>query len=382
MVIDVKESIAALEEASTTLKEDVAELHDGMEVGNGQAPSSLRLHGLLGVGWIVESSGVAGRTRYEGFDGKHFDVSRMALGVDAEPAEGLQFHLQLDHDSSWQDHTGRDWINEVYFDVEDFLGLGRARLGAYALPFSREHLGPLRSCRYTVTPSTLSTMVERIRSRGFHVTGQKRPGALTWRAGLSSGTDDFAPAYAYLFSVDDRARSIETAEADGGMGHWLQVERPLPTRRMGSRLAWQLALFDNGGDTAPGGSLTPSTETDFFLWGLEYAHGKVRFLWQSADGTSRRSATEFRDWESTYILLNWKLRGRSSVTGRYERWDNVDETGQTQDSGGEKTLCFNRVLGSGQGNGLLQFEFIKPKPGGWQKDLHLNQFQARYTMWF
>ena len=283
-------------------------------------------------------------------DGMSFDVPQVSLGLDREISSGTVFHAQFDFDAQINGGSGGVSVNEAYVLFDDLVAGLDGKVGAFALPFSKEHTGPFRTCDLTISASVLSSYVEAIRGYGVEIgdTLAGRLEGLKWTFGVVSGTDEISPAGLVPFALSAMQPAVNTSgEGDDGFGWYVQVADGV---RKDRPFGWYVGYFDNGGDdNAP--AWTP--ETDFVVAGVDYAEGDVRVLVGYLDGSSK--STVDISQTTWYVLLNVALTDRNSATVRFDDWELG--SGGPDHSGQALTFAFNRKISANQ---MLQFEWVSP----------------------
>lgn len=161
------------------------------------------------------SGTVAPMSRYSGdFNAPNFQnrmfvtVPQLSLSLDRLYEEGIGVHVQVDLDADAADNknfaaaalpvdlpggSGALQINEAYIDLHDLLDGVAARMGAWALPVSREHNGSHRTLDYTITPSAVSWRLETYRPIGLELRNEDPDVDVDWRAGFFAGLEGPGP---------------------------------------------------------------------------------------------------------------------------------------------------------------------------------------------
>ena len=144
------------------------------------------------------------------------------------------------------------------------------------------------------------------------------------------------------------------------------------------------------GAVAPAGLANSMENTGWqlgFWWKNE--DFKVQFEWLDADSDAAVApgalggTTELSAW---YLTVNWKLNEDSSITLRYDDWENEINTNPVGGTEGDAfTFAWNKKLSD---TSMFQFEWISPdeenigaaNPAPADVDDDLVQF--RYKVWF
>jgi hypothetical protein len=431
-LINVK--VSTLEDSFAELKHDVEAIKTGgySHRGHGPVRASAGVHGLTALRFVVTgANGPAGAvgniggvhsplTRYPGdvvgpagaqsFNSKtFFTIPQLSLSVDRDIDEGIGLHLQVDFDADVSDATlgggvtitgdlpagdAGVQINEAYIDVDDFFyGVG-ARMGAWALPVSREHNGTHRTLDYTITPSAVSSRLETYRPVGIEFRNEDDVVRWDWRLAVFSGLDGppsagaagtaslinglLAPGLAYAtmlsavgffptFPYTDVPWGVNTTGFAGigaevtGFGFFARVGDQ-PDEGFG----WDLNFLTNGGNITPSATRR-STATDF-----SWIVGTVDYYWKYFDVIVQVYAGQTRNGTASgqipnpnsdaasstgvYGLFNYRFDPDNNFTLRFEQnIDNVASRGQVQFTA--ITAAYNRIISD---HSLFQLEFIAP----------------------
>jgi hypothetical protein len=302
------------------------------------------------------STGV--RTRYGNADSLFFTLPQVSLGVDKEVNPGVFFHAQFDYASEINGAAGAVTINEAYFFVDELFGDIGSKMGTFALPISMEHNGPFRTCNLTITPSAINSALEQIRPYGLELQKTKdvQPDDITWRFGIVSGTDlNIAPAFNAAFFNDFPADAVTSAnEFDDGIGFYIMIgKKPQRTGQFG----WNLTYFSNGGDNTAAAPAVASPEVDLFNLGFEWSNDDILVLIQYLSGSVENGLAFNNDVDSFYLLFNYKVDEKQSVTLRYDDWsiESALVGGGVVDEGNAITFAYNRKVTD---NSILQFEYL------------------------
>ena len=320
---------------------------------------------------LVMNQDDAGGNRYSsrnlGLDSNFFDMQQVSLGVDKQVNEGLHFHAQFDFTSEIQLNTNNVGVNEAYFFVDELASCVGGKVGAFASPFSMEHNGPFRTLNMTITPSIVNTYHEGFRFHGLEMQCNKRKalGDIQWKFGIVSGSDnvgaigvagdtnnnnvlDGLESWAPL--MHDLPANVNSGENDDGIGYYLWLGKsPVGENTWG----WNFAYFDNGGDTGATAPKTASSETYFYQLGLEWMKEDFVVMLQYLTGKEDNGAFDI-DFDTFYLLFNYKVTDKSSVTLRYDhvQWDTFNDV-----TAKGITFAFNRQITE---NSMLQFEYLTP----------------------
>ena len=334
------------------------------------------------VGLVSEGSDDFGRTRWAGGGATRFELPRLSLGMDGELSPRLRFHGQFDWDPSSDAADGSDLgLGEFFVERGDGEGAPTWKFGAFALPFSEEHLGALRSCVYTLTPSIINGFFEEARLFGAEVRSARfdEAGPLRWRVGFGSGLDGIS-MYHRTPVNSDRPVRIDELEADGGMARYAEISRRSRRRDRAGCVDWHFAWFDNGGDPDAAPEHVPSDETKTWFFGAHWRWShRLVLVGKWCEGTSRRDAGRYMDFAIKYALLHWRLDERQFLSARRDAWQLEDEGVQTWDSGEGYTFAWGRRMDD---EGELFVEFVRPLPGGVQKSADQDLFQVVYRLRF
>jgi hypothetical protein len=171
----------------------------------------LRLGGVLDLraartdesaGWL---DGGLNKTRYGAEDGRARTVARVAqvgllLSADASHSLGARVHLEGDAEPGGRSRRGLVDVAEAFVtyhpDLSATLRL-RVRAGLLVPPASLEHVGPLWSPAYTITPSAANSWI------GEEV----RAGGLEARLGIAKDEHE-AYAFGAVFGWNDPAGAL------------------------------------------------------------------------------------------------------------------------------------------------------------------------------
>ena len=281
-------------------------------------------------------------------------------------------------------------VNEAYFIVDELIGPVGGKIGAFAAPFSMEHNGPFRTLNMTITPSIANTYHESFRFHGLQLqcNKEKAPGDIEWKFGIVSGSDnvgaigvagdtnnnnvlDGFEQWAPL--MHDLPARVNTPENDDGLGYYLWIGKsPAKSNDWG----WNFSYFDNGGDKSAIAPHTATSETYFYQVGLEWLKDDFVVMVQYLSGQEDNGLFDI-DFDTFFLLFNYKMTEKSSVTLRYDQvtWDTFNDV-----TAKGITFAFNRQISD---NSMIQFEYLTPD----SDDIATNEpdddlLQLRYRVHF
>jgi hypothetical protein len=382
LTIEFADELALLNVKVSTLEDTVAGLRMPGNAVAKPMSGDLGFTAFASFALVMVDDQASGAVRYSATDSNYFTLPQVSMGIDKEVNPGVYFHAQFDYASDVNDGlAGTVGINQAYFFVDELFGDIGAKMGAFAPPFSMEHNGPFRTCNLTITPSIVNTYHDTFRYYGLEVQKTKdvQPDDIIWKFGIVSNTDAVGlPA----FQLNDLPVGINgwhvggTREADDGFGFYIWLGKK--PERSGD-FGWNLSYFTNGGDATPA-TATPSSETDFLQFGFEWANDDLLVMLQYLDGTrdpiGGGTGVDFTSW---YILLNYKIDDKQSVSLRYDylQWDN----GAADVDGTAITFAYNRKVTD---NSILQFEYLTPDGDDIQAtpDVNDDLIQFRYKVHF
>lgn len=430
--------VSTLEDSFAELKHDVEAIKTGGYHGQRRGPGrqSAGIHGmgslrLVSTGANGEAGAVGGvggvftpQTRYSGdvvgalpaqsFNSRvFFTVPQVSMSVDRDIDEGIGVHLQLDFDADTGDNqnspagpTAADLVggasiqvNEAYLDVDDFFyGVG-ARMGAFALPVSREHNGTHRTLDYTISPSAVSNRIESYRPVGIEFRNQDDVVHWDWRLGVFSGLAGgpptaggavfnqingiLAPSMAYAMmagapntfanrTFSDSPWGIQGTDftAGGVLGNGLNTGSFGIFARVGDQpdegFGWDINFLQNGG------SVSASTSKRVSATEFSWIVGTVDYYWKYFDIVAQVYAGETTNTATTgqipnaagdsvasqgaYALFNYRFDPDNNFTVRYETaTDEVSSIGKVTIN--TITVGYNRIISD---HSLFQIEYILP----------------------
>ena len=395
LTIEFADELALLNVKVSTLEDTVAEIKQGggcattctkPMAGGDIGFTAFAAFSLISTDDQNAVGGGAVRTRYNNADSLFFDMTQVSIGVDKEVNPGVYFHAQFDFASNVQ--TGAFaaaangvGVNEAYFFVDEMFGDIGGKAGAFALPFSMEHNGPFRSCNLTITPSAINTLIEQARPYGLELQKTKdvQPDDLIWKFGIVSGTD-FGGIGAVRGVWNDAPAVITNSnEDDDGFGFYINVGK----KPQDGGFGWNLSFMSNGGDNAAAAPQTASAEMDFFNLGLEWSNDDILVLMQYISGTRDNGAADDSDFDSFYLLFNYKVDEKQSLSLRYDDFEVESNLvgGGTLDGGNAITFAYNRQVTD---NSMFQFEYLSvdiDEPAG-AIDQDDDLIQLRYKVHF
>ena len=422
MMIEFADELALLNVKVSTLEDSFVELRgevDRMKMGMGSSSMSHSSGGLanaftgfVSVGLISTDDNAAAvapapansaggsRTRYAGTaDQTFFSIPQASIALDTEVGEGIGLHVQYDYGTDALNGGASVGLNEAYLFVDEIFGDIGGKIGGFALPFqSWEINGPFRTLNDTITPSSKNTFLERFRPIGFELTKTKDvdPADVKWHLGIFSGADNQGGGIAATTPVgglnDNNQQALGGSNTvDDSFGFFLDIESgDDPEKDWG----WRLGFFDMGGDNsavpaapavAPAG-LANSEEIDGWQFGFWWKNEsfKVQFEYMGADherGTGAGNTTDITSW---YFLVNYQMNEDSSLSLRYDDWENEINTAVTATGteGDAFTFAWNKRIND---TSMFQFEYITPDEeniSGTSSDVDDDLIQFRYKVWF
>ena len=436
LTIEFADELALLNVKVSTLEDSFVELRnevDALKSGRGASASvssgglANAFTGFISVGLVStddSSQTPAGggaavfgipSTRYTGIapDQTFFTIPQVSVALDTEVADGVGLHIQYDYGTDGLNSTmapgapigGLVGLNEAYIFVDELFGDIGGKVGGFALPFqSWEVNGPFRTLNDTITPSAKNTFFEGIRVVGIEASKTKDvdPADVQWKLGIFTGGDIPAGAALPIAGQNDSLGQAALARSftnDDSFGYYLDLESGNdPERSWG----WRLGFFDLGGDNnglggpPPVGLVTaaPSIEIDGYQVGFWWKNDDVRvqFEWMDQDQTYT-GAPGIPDMEANawYLMVNWKMNEDSSITLRYDSFENENVLGAStlgfnSDLEGDGfTLAWNRRITD---TSMFQFEYLSndidqpgPIPGPVASDVDDDLIQFRYKVW-
>lgn len=449
LTIEFADELALLNVKVSTLEDNFAELRYDVEAlktggdygGGGPAPfsrPSAGIHGLAslrlvltGAGGAEDSVGTLGAapaffffplTRYIGnpgidatgapaFNAKtFFTIPQLSLSWTRDVDEGIGAHLQVDFDADIAENLnttaagaagttsdlpagdGNVQINEAYIDVNDFFfGIG-SRMGAFALPVSREHNGSHRSLDYTITPSAINWRLETFRPVGVEFRNEDDFILWDWRLAVFSGLDGPAGNINAMLSPSlTRATLLPPATAlalatFGGLGNgvpFTDVPQGVQTQvfgpetnsfgffaRLGDQpyqgFGWDVNYLANGGNvSADPGEVGTASEFSAVMGSLTYYCKFFDLIFQAYQGTTTNTvavgpvpnaAADAVASQGLMGLFNYRFNPDNSVTLRVEsNTDDVESVGTVTVTA--VTAAYNRIISD---HSLFQLEVIAP----------------------
>jgi hypothetical protein len=408
--------VSTLEDSFVQLRGEVDKLKGGSGAGATGGGLTNAFTGMVSVALLNTDDGagttppVGGfggpvRTRYAGApDQTFFSIPQASIALDKEVGEGIGLHVQYDYGTNGLgvgaalDGTSQGaavGLNEAYLLVDEIFGDIGAKIGGFALPFqSWEVNGPFRTCNYTITPSVINTAFEVSRVVGLEISKMKDvdPADFQWRLGIFNGSDvalggsAAAGGIGFQNDIAGMAGLTNSATFDDSFGFYLDLESGNdPDRNWG----WRLGFFDMGGDNGNvGPGPAASDEIDGFNVGFWWKNDDFRVMLQYLNANAESGviggATDI-DSDAWYILINYQMNEDSSLSLRYDDWENENNVpGITGGSEGDSfTFAYNRKTSD---TSMFQFEWISPDedalnvPGS--GDIDDDLVQLRYKVWF
>lgn len=439
--------VSTLEDSFAELKHDVEAIKTGGNYGGHHKKGfgSAGLHGVTALRMVMTDAngpadgvGIAANgtgscytplTRYSGdvvssggtpsYNSRvFFTIPQFSLSVDRNIDEGVGVHLQLDVDADISDNQnyvnaagtsvavsndlpsgdGQLQINEAYIDVDDFFyGVG-ARMGAFALPVSREHNGTHRTLDYTITPSAISWRLETYRPVGIEFRNQDDIIRWDWRLAAFSGLDGPASAlalgspvatmntingmltpgmdYAMMLGTTSAftAANVPYSDKPYGLNSWLLSSTSISSlgyfARVGDQpeegFGWDINYLANGGN------ITPSTTKRISASNFSWIVGTLDYYWKYFDiivqvysGDTKNTATTGQIpntagdsvvSQGAYGLFNYRFDPDNNLTLRIEQnTDDVKSVGKVQVM--TLTVGYNRIISD---HSLFQLEYLAP----------------------
>ncbi|MCB1150518.1 hypothetical protein KDK88_03170, partial [bacterium] len=417
MMIEFADELALLNVKVSTLEDSFVELRgevDRMKMGMGTSSMSHSTAGLsnaftgfVSVGLISTDDNAAavapapanargGRTRYAGTaDQTFFAIPQASIALDTEVSDGIGLHVQYDYGTDAKNGGASVGLNEAYLFVDEIFGDIGGKIGGFALPFqSWEINGPFRTLNDTITPSAKNTFLEGFRPIGFELTKTKDvdPADVKWHLGIFTGADTATAAGATpLGTMNDNNQQLlgGSNTTDDSFGFFLDIESgDDPEKDWG----WRIGFFDNGGDNgaapvpAPAG-YAASQEVDMFQVGFWWKNEDFKVQFEYMDGSSDAGGagpgnqTDITAW---YITLNYQMNEDSSLTLRYDDWDNeVDTVVASGIEGDAFTFAWNKRIND---TSMFQFEYVSPDEStigaAASSDVDDDLIQFRYKVWF
>ena len=447
MMIEFADELALLNVKVSTLEDSFVELRgevDRMKMGGGSTGMSAgglshAFTGFVSVGLISTDDGGAGipppggfaggvRTRYTGTtaDQTFFTIPQASIALDHEVGEGIGLHVQYDYQTDGASSGAGAGVglgqgvglNEAYLFVDELFGDIGGKIGGFALPFqSWEINGPFRSSNETITASAKNTFFEASRVVGLELTKTKDvdPSDVKWHFGLFNGSDiAFAPGATGIAAAGIAAGGIgfmndaaglgalnASASVDDSFGFYLDIESgDDPEKNWG----WRIGFFDNGGDASavpavPIGALPTglanSLEIDGFQIGFWWKNDtfKVQFEFLTGDAEAPAAVGAIfgndADFDTFYLSVNFKMNDDTSLTLRYDDWENEVNAGPgafgNELEGDAITFAWNKKIND---TSMFQFEWLSvdeetnSAPGLAASDIDDDIVQFRYKVWF
>jgi hypothetical protein len=449
MMIEFADELALLNVKVSTLEDSFVELRgevDRMKMGAGSKGMSAgglssAFTGFVSVGLISTDDGGSGvapaggfggpiRTRYtaSSADQTFFTIPQASIALDHEVGEGIGLHVQYDYETEGGSSAGGGTaglaagqgvgLNEAYLFVDEIFGDIGGKIGGFAMPFqSWEINGPFRSSNETITASAKNTFFEASRVVGLELTKTKDvdPADVKWHFGLFNGGDIAAPAglasvagvaaggIGFMNDAAGLGALNRSATIDDSFGFYLDIESgDDPDKDWG----WRIGFFDNGGDAnavptvlvgAPPAGLANSLEIDGFQIGFWWKNDtfKVQFEYLSADAEANVAGVAFgndADLDAWYLSVNFKMNDDTSLTLRYDDWENEVSVAPGLVAGGNITegdaitFAWNKKIND---TSMFQFEWLSTDEEtnvGFgalgTNDIDDDLIQFRYKVWF
>ncbi len=399
LTIEFADELALLNVKVSTLEDDFAELKKAVEAGKAGAVKAKAgegvgggLSAMLQLGLVVEDDATSGYiTGYCGDDDTAFVVPQFSMGFDGEIDENLVFHGHVDYavDNKAQIAgvpigDNRDvTVNEAYVVAETLGDKVAGKFGIFALPMAQDINGPFRTCNWTLTPSALSITIEWYRLYGMALSSSNEEDEqFYWEFGLAANTDaDTLPWLIFLGWTDYPVPATLSGEDDDGFGYYLFVGRK-PEADSENKFSWSLGYFDNGGDRNAPASHTATNEVDFFVLNFQYWTKDFGFIGAYLDGSSDvAGGTDDYDMTTWYLLVNYKVDEKTSVSLRYEDYELEIKSMIDKLECHTVTFAVNRRMSD---HGLLQFEYLSPdvKENSTFSEVDDDMLQVRYKVFF
>ena len=435
MMIEFADELALLNVKVSTLEDSFVEVRgevDSLKAGQGSPSMSSggaglgnAFTGFVSVGFVNTDDSGAGapavpglaggaRTRYTGTtaDQTFFTIPQASIALDQEVSDGIALHVQYDYQTDGASSAAGAGLaagqgvglNEAYLLVDEIFGDIGGKVGGFAMPFqSWEISGPFRTSNDTITPSAKNTFFEGARVVGLELSKTKDvdPADMKWHLGIFSGGDLGNVAGGTPLGRMSDAVGLGalggSATFDEGFGYYLDIESgDDPEKDWG----WRLGLFDNGGDNGAVTAGTPavaglanSLEVDGWQLGFWWKNEdfKVQLEYLDADQTASNLgagvAGQQTALEAWYLAVNWVMNADSTLTLRYDGWENEINTAPriTGLDGDAFTFAWNKRIND---TSMFQFEWISPdeerigavSPA--PADINDDIVQFRYKVWF
>jgi len=335
-------------------------------------------------------------------------IPQFSVAFDRDYVEGLGIHAQIDIDVDAADNlngiagalpvdlpggSGAIQINETYIDAFDLFDHVAARVGAFALPMTREHNGSHRSLDYTITPSAVSSRLESYRPIGLELRKEKPDSEFEFRGAIFSGLDGPSPGVVVpvdnaisglLFPTlaartmlsfpgtaanspySDAPAGVRSSGVTGTIGSGLGFYGRIAHRGT-TGFDWDLNYLSNGGNVVGSNDRRPSGAE--FSWGVltlsrawQYLDAIVqvysgRTPSTATNGALRNPRGQTATSLGAYALFSYRFDPESNFTLRLEtNSDKLDSQGELAVQA--ITLAYNRVLSD---RSMIQLEWIAPK---------------------
>jgi hypothetical protein len=422
MMIEFADELALLNVKVSTLEDSFVELRgevDGLKAGSGSRSMTASSAGLanaftgfVSVGLMntddnaaavapAPANAAGSRTRYAGTaDQTFFTIPQASIALDHEVSDGIALHVQYDYSTDALNAVGGGvGLNEAYLFVDEIFGDIGGKVGGFAMPFqSWEINGPFRTASNTITPSAKNTFFEAARVVGLELTKTQDvdPADIKWHLGIFSGGDVAMAAGASTVGAMSDAVGLgslgTTGTFDDQFGYYLDIESgDDPEKDWG----WRVGLFDNGGDNsavtagAPAiAGLANSQEVDGWQVGFWWKNEDFKVQFEMLDATSEANlgagvAGGQTDMNAWYFMVNWTMNEDSTITLRYDDWENEINTTPIGGTNGDAfTFAWNKKIND---TSMFQFEWISPDEElntGTSSDVSDDLVQFRYKVWF
>ncbi len=378
LTIEFADELALLNVKVSTLEDNFAELKKAVEAGKAGAVKAKAGEGvgggltaMLQFGLVFEDDGTGGTdpgilTRYAGHDDTAFVVPQFSMGFDTRIDEDLVFHAQVDYTVDAKGPGGVALgnndvtVNEAYVVAEKLGDKVAGKFGIFALPMAQEINGPFRTCNWTLTPSLASRIVENYRLYGAAFKSvNEEDEQFYWEFGFASNTDaDYLGDDLIVGWTDAPVPATASGEDDDNFGYYLFVGQK-PKADDENKFSWSLGYFDNGGDRNAAAPQTKTNEVDFFVLNFQYWTKDFGFIGAYLDGSSDTvtGGTDDYDMTTWYLLVNYKVDEKTSVSLRYEDFEQEFKGAADKLEGDTITFAINRRMSD---HSLLQIEYLSP----------------------